>query len=183
MTSLFSKWLRTPKHTWPPRIVPRLEALEERAVPSAPGSGPPTGYIQTNLISDVPGLAQLTDPNLKNPWGTSFSADGSFSVSDQQTSVSTLYSVTAAGVSLFLANGNVPVEKGALIDTFGTVAMEPGTGLFDSGTVTIEFGAGLADYGSVTVVPGGVINAAGAMGLVAGAVLTDSGTVACAETS
>jgi uncharacterized protein (TIGR03118 family) len=58
-----------------------------------------TGYIQTNLVSDIAGLAQLTDPNLKNPWGTSFAADGSFSISNQKTNVSTLYSVTAAGVS------------------------------------------------------------------------------------
>jgi uncharacterized protein (TIGR03118 family) len=58
-----------------------------------------TGYVQTNLISDIPGLAQLTDPNLKNPWGTSFSDDGLFSVSDTKTNVSTLYAVTAAGVT------------------------------------------------------------------------------------
>jgi uncharacterized protein (TIGR03118 family) len=58
-----------------------------------------TGYVQTNLVSDIPGLAQLTDPNLKNPWGTSFAADGSFSISDQKTNASTLYSVTAAGVT------------------------------------------------------------------------------------
>ncbi len=57
------------------------------------------GYVQTNLVSDIPNLAQLTDPNLKNPWGTSFSDTGLFSVSDQQTNVNTLYSVTAAGVS------------------------------------------------------------------------------------
>ena len=36
-----------------------------------------TGYVQTNLISDIPGLAQLTDPLLKDPWGTSFSDDRS----------------------------------------------------------------------------------------------------------
>ena len=58
-----------------------------------------TGYVQTNLISDIPGLAPLTDPNLKNPWGTSFSDTGRFSVSDTKTNVSTLYAVTAAGVS------------------------------------------------------------------------------------
>jgi uncharacterized protein (TIGR03118 family) len=58
-----------------------------------------TGYVQTDLISDIPGLAQLTDLNLKNPWGTSFSDTGLFSVSDTKTNVSTLYSVTAAGVS------------------------------------------------------------------------------------
>jgi uncharacterized protein (TIGR03118 family) len=69
----------------------QLEALEDRTVPS--------GFVQTNLVSDIPNLAQITDPNLKNPWGTGHVADGSFSVADQQTSVSTLYSVTAAGVS------------------------------------------------------------------------------------
>jgi hypothetical protein len=26
-------------------------------------------YHQTNLVSDLPGLAQLTDPDLVNPWG------------------------------------------------------------------------------------------------------------------
>ena len=25
-------------------------------------------YVQTNLVSDIPGLAAQTDPNLKNPW-------------------------------------------------------------------------------------------------------------------
>jgi uncharacterized protein (TIGR03118 family) len=58
-----------------------------------------TGYVQTNLISNIPGLAQLTDPNLRNPWGTSFSDTGLFSVSDTKSNVSTLYSVNAAGVS------------------------------------------------------------------------------------
>ena len=28
-------------------------------------------YAQTNLVSDIPGLAAHTDANLKNPWGTS----------------------------------------------------------------------------------------------------------------
>ena len=67
-----------------------LEALEDRAVPSA--------YVQTNLVSDIPGLALLTDSNLKNPWGTSFGAHGSFSISNQHTNVSTLYAVHESGV-------------------------------------------------------------------------------------
>jgi uncharacterized protein (TIGR03118 family) len=58
------------------------------------------GYVQTNLVSDLASEnAQLTDPNLKNPWGTSFSDTGFFSISDQQTNVNTLYSLAAAGVS------------------------------------------------------------------------------------
>jgi hypothetical protein len=31
-------------------------------------------YKQTNLVSDVPGLAQHTDPDLVNPWGLTRSA-------------------------------------------------------------------------------------------------------------
>ena len=39
---------------------------------SAHGGGIATrSYVQTNLVSDIPGLAAHADPNLKNPWGTS----------------------------------------------------------------------------------------------------------------
>jgi uncharacterized protein (TIGR03118 family) len=48
-------------------------------------------YSQTNLVSDIPGLASHTDPNLKNPWGISASATSPFWVSDAGTGVSTLY--------------------------------------------------------------------------------------------
>jgi uncharacterized protein (TIGR03118 family) len=56
-------------------------------------------FIQTNLVSDIPMLATITDSNLKNPWGVSESPMSPFWVSDQGTSVATLYMVTAAGVS------------------------------------------------------------------------------------
>jgi uncharacterized protein (TIGR03118 family) len=48
-------------------------------------------FTQTNLVSDVPGLAHTTDPNLKNPWGVSFAATSPFWVSNQITGTSTLY--------------------------------------------------------------------------------------------
>ena len=41
-------------------------------VVAALGSGIQTAkadYIQTNLVSDIPGLATITDPLLVNPWG------------------------------------------------------------------------------------------------------------------
>ena len=63
------------------------------------GTAGATVFSQTNLVSDVPGLAPITDANLKNPWGVSFGATSPFWVSDQATNVSTLYSVTSAGVS------------------------------------------------------------------------------------
>jgi len=48
-------------------------------------------YIQINLASDVPGLAMHTDPNLKNPWGVSFSSTSPFWVSNQASDNATLY--------------------------------------------------------------------------------------------
>ncbi len=48
-------------------------------------------YIQHNLVSDVAGQADVTDPNLVNPWGVSFSATGPFWVSNQGKGNSTLY--------------------------------------------------------------------------------------------
>lgn len=49
------------------------------------------GFTQTNLVSDIPGLAATTDPDLVNPWGVSFSAGSPFWVSDNGTGLVTLY--------------------------------------------------------------------------------------------
>jgi uncharacterized protein (TIGR03118 family) len=76
------------------RVNPRLEALEGRIVLSAA-----TPYLQTNLVSDIPGLAQVTDANLVNPWGVSFSGGSPFWVSDQHANTATLYAVTPTGVT------------------------------------------------------------------------------------
>ena len=38
---------------------------------------PAQHYKQTNLVSDITGLAPITDPNLKNPWGLTRSPGGS----------------------------------------------------------------------------------------------------------
>src|SRR5262245_49391478 len=62
-----------------------LEALEDRNLPSA-------NFIQTNLVSDLPGLARLVDPTLKNPWGISLSPNGgAFWVSSNGGGLSELY--------------------------------------------------------------------------------------------
>jgi uncharacterized protein (TIGR03118 family) len=49
-------------------------------------------YRQHNLVSDVPGRAQVTDPNLVNAWGASYGATSPLWVSDNGTDVTTLYS-------------------------------------------------------------------------------------------
>jgi hypothetical protein len=36
-------------------------------------------YVVTNLVSDLPNTAAVQDPNLKNPWGVSFSPAASLS--------------------------------------------------------------------------------------------------------
>jgi len=51
-------------------------------------------YQQTNLVSDLPGVALLQDTNLVNAWGLSFSATSPFWISDNGTGLSTLYAVT-----------------------------------------------------------------------------------------
>jgi uncharacterized protein (TIGR03118 family) len=61
-----------------------------------------TLYFQTNLTSDVPGLAANTDPNLKNPWGVSFGPTSPLWVSDQASGKSTLYTGTGASESLIV---------------------------------------------------------------------------------
>src|SRR6266536_4073266 len=48
-------------------------------------------YQQTNLVSDIPGLAPVTDPNLVNPWGLAVAQPTFLWVADNETGVSTLY--------------------------------------------------------------------------------------------
>jgi uncharacterized protein (TIGR03118 family) len=57
-------------------------------------------YKQTNLVSDLPGVAQIQDTNLVNAWGTSFSPASTFWVNDNAKGKATLYAVTndAAGL-------------------------------------------------------------------------------------
>jgi uncharacterized protein (TIGR03118 family) len=66
------------------------------AVPLSANAAP-TGYTkshgvtQTNLVSDQPGKAQLTDPHLINAWGASEGPTTPLWVSNTGTSTSTLY--------------------------------------------------------------------------------------------
>ena len=49
-------------------------------------------YKKRNLVSDIDGVARITDPNLVNPWGLSFGPATPAWVADNGTNVSTLYS-------------------------------------------------------------------------------------------
>jgi len=54
-------------------------------------SQPGNAYRQTNLVSDLPGMAQLTDPDLVNPWGLAVSPTSPVWVADNGTGKATLY--------------------------------------------------------------------------------------------
>src|SRR5258708_934952 len=47
-------------------------------------------YQQTNLVSDLPGVAQVTDPHLVNSWGIVHSSTSPFWIAGKGTGGSTL---------------------------------------------------------------------------------------------
>ncbi|HVO98853.1 MAG TPA: TIGR03118 family protein [Bryobacteraceae bacterium] len=58
-------------------------------------------YVQHNLVSDVPGLADVTDPNLVDPWGLSFSTTSPFWVSNHGAGNTTVYNnASSAGITV-----------------------------------------------------------------------------------
>ena len=53
-------------------------------------------FVQTNLVSDLPGVARFVDPDLVNPWGIAFSATSPIWISDNGAGLATIYN--GAGV-------------------------------------------------------------------------------------
>jgi len=70
------------------------------ALAATPALQSGTIYFQTNLASDISGMAAHTDPNLINPWGMSFATSSPFWVSDQGTNLATLYNGTGTPQAL-----------------------------------------------------------------------------------
>ena len=90
-----------------------LERLETRCLL--------TGYVQTNLVSDIPGLANFTDPNLVNPWGLVSGPKGPFWVSDNGGGVSTLYNGQGQLQPLVVSIPGLIENSGLLGTPTGTV--------------------------------------------------------------
>jgi uncharacterized protein (TIGR03118 family) len=78
---------------------------------SAIGVAAAAGYAQTNLVSDQPGVAAITDASLVNPWGMASSATSPIWVSDNGTGVVTLYSVNPTT--------NVPTKQALTVSIQG----------------------------------------------------------------
>jgi uncharacterized protein (TIGR03118 family) len=72
-------------------------------------AAPPGGtYTVTQLVSDIPGAAATTDPNLVNGWGLARSGTSPWWVSDNGNQTSTLYTATGAIVPLVVSVGGGP---------------------------------------------------------------------------
>ena len=87
-------------------------AVAAVVIPVATAADPPQ-YQQTNLISDIPGVARITDPNLVNPWGQSASPTSPLWVADNGTDVSTLYTGGVDGSIPVIAKLVVSIPQGA----------------------------------------------------------------------
>jgi uncharacterized protein (TIGR03118 family) len=104
---------------------------------------------QTNLVSDIPGEAAHTDPNLKNPWGVSFAPTSPFWISNQGSGTSTLYDGAGTPQTLIVSipPGTPPsgptgqVFNATLTSTAPGFALSngnPGVFLFDTLNGTID---------------------------------------------
>jgi uncharacterized protein (TIGR03118 family) len=75
-------------------------------------------YHQTNLVSDMPGMAATTDPNLVNPWGISAGPATPMWVSDNNAGVTTLYNGAAKPPIPLVVR--IPPPPGSAADAKGT---------------------------------------------------------------
>jgi uncharacterized protein (TIGR03118 family) len=99
-----------------------------------------TVFDQINLVSDIPGMAAVTDPNLQDPWGMSFSATSPIWVSDRASGVSTLYNgLTGAAVPLV-----VTVPPGSPLGPTGQV-FASGSGFLSNPSFIFDTLAGTID--------------------------------------
>src|SRR6516165_5490298 len=93
---------------------PAVEQLEGRCLLSS-------NYLQTNLVSDITGLARTTDPHLTNPWGIAFDPGVPFWLADNNAGVSTLYDGNGQAVPLSVQVPQGVAAAGSLSTPTGTV--------------------------------------------------------------
>ena len=67
-------------------------------------------FVQTNLTSDLPGVAAHLDPNLVNPWGIVAGPQTPFWINDNGTGLSTLFKGSGAALPLVVT---VPPPTGS----------------------------------------------------------------------
>jgi uncharacterized protein (TIGR03118 family) len=104
---------------------------------AAGGGAAHAQFKQTNLVSDIPGLAALTDQNLVNSWGVSNLPGSPFWISNQGTGTSSLYAVTGrTGVAPANFFPNPPGPN----TNFVAIPPGPGLGVGPTGQVANPVG-------------------------------------------
>lgn len=88
-------------------------------------------YVQTNLVSDLAGVALHTDANLVNPWGISASSSSPLWISNNGTGTSTLYNGAGTPLSLVVT---IPPPAGGTPPSAPTGTVFNGTGKFLAAT-------------------------------------------------
>jgi len=97
-------------------------------------------FVQTDLVSDVPGLATVTDPQLVNAWGVSHSSTSPIWVSNQGQNTATLYTVTG---STNVSKVNINPPSGFVgIPTTATGPQGPTGQVANSNTASFPVGNG-----------------------------------------
>src|SRR5690242_14628740 len=81
-------------------------------------------YVQTDLVSDIPGLATITEPTLVNPWGISHTTTSPFWISDQATNFTNLWLVTGQ-TNVTKVTGINPPTGNIMIPPGGVGAVGP----------------------------------------------------------
>jgi len=130
---------------WSTRCLGAVGALVATAAVALAAAGPASAghqaasaFTQRNLVSDIPGVARITDPNLVNPWGLSAGPTTPLWVSDNGADVSTLYSGGVRGSIPVIAPLVVGIPGGAPTGTVFnptdgfTVGGAPARFIFDS---------------------------------------------------
>jgi uncharacterized protein (TIGR03118 family) len=111
-------------------------------------------YRVTPLVSDQPGVASNTDPNLVNAWGLTSSATSPWWVSDNGTDLSTLYNGAGAKQGLEVAVAGGPTgavfnpTAGFLLPTGGKALF-----IFDSEDGAVRAWNGAQGTTAIVVVP------------------------------
>jgi uncharacterized protein (TIGR03118 family) len=109
---------------------PVLERLDDRCLLDGG-----MGYVQSNVASDVSGLAPHTDPRLINPWGFSETSGGQFRVA-------------ANGSGMAILMNSQGARQGANIIIPAPAGSTPGTTSAPNGVVTNETsGFVISDHG------------------------------------
>ena len=136
--------------------LPLLAALAATALV---GAAAQAQYAQTNLVSNIPGRAAFTDPDLQNPWGVSFGNTSPYWISDNGTGLSTLYNglgvKSALVVSIPLPTGGLSAPTGQVFNNASAFQLSNGSNasfLFATEQGTIAGWNGAAGSTALTMI-------------------------------